>query len=440
MNFIDKVHVFIAAGNGGDGCLSFLREKFMEFGGPNGGDGGRGGDVWFEAASRLTTLMDLHFHPHLEAGRGGHGKGSEKTGDDGADVTVKVPVGTVVYRDGALVADLHEDGQRWRAAAGGRGGRGNASFKSRHNTAPRLAEKGEPGEKAEYDLELKLLADVGLVGFPNAGKSSFLARVSRAKPKIADYPFTTLTPNLGVAYHKHVSFVLADIPGLIEGAAGGKGLGAQFLRHVERTRVLLHLVDPAGYMGEDPVAGVKTIEGELKTFSPRLAETPRVLVVNKTDLPGADAVVKALKKKYRGRVLAVSAATGAGVDELLDRVIEELAKHEGPRHFDDRAEAETVHKVEQGFSVENLGGGVFALRGRFVERASAMLDASLPEAVQRYQHTLKRIGVDRALKKAGIQEGDTVRCAEFEFEWTDTAAKRLPQRRDKRTRIGIGKK
>jgi GTP-binding protein len=440
MNFIDKVHVFIAAGGGGDGCLSFLREKFMEFGGPNGGNGGRGGDVWFEASSRLTTLMDLHFRPHLEAGRGGHGKGSEKTGDDGADVIVKVPTGTVVYRDGALVADLHTDGQRWRAAEGGRGGRGNASFKSRFNTAPRLAEKGAPGEKIELDLELKLLADVGLVGFPNAGKSSLLARVSRAKPKVADYPFTTLTPNLGVAWHKNVSFVLADIPGLIEGAAEGKGLGAQFLRHVERTRVLVHLIDPAGYMGEDPVAGVKTIEKELKTFSPRLADTPRILVLNKMDLPGSDAVYKALKKKYRTRVLAASVATGEGLDALLDRVIEELAKHEGPRRFDDRVVSETLHKVEQGFTVESLGGGVFALRGRFVERASAMLDVALPEALQRYQHTLKRIGVDKALKKAGIREGDVVRCGEFEFEWSDAPLKKLPRKRDKRTRIGIGKK
>ncbi|MDE2490155.1 MAG: GTPase ObgE [Elusimicrobia bacterium] len=440
MNFIDKVRVHVAAGDGGNGCLSFLREKFMEFGGPNGGDGGRGGDVWLEATSRLTTLMDLHFRPHVEAGRGGHGKGSDKTGDAGAEVVVPVPVGTVVYRDGVLVADLHADGQRWRAAEGGRGGRGNASFKSRHNTAPRLAEKGAPGEKAELDLELKLLADVGLVGLPNAGKSSFLARVSRAKPKIADYPFTTLTPNLGVASYKHVGFVVADIPGLIEGASAGKGLGDQFLRHVERTRVLLHLIDPAGFGGLDAEAGIKAIEKELKGYAPRLAQKPRILVVNKLDLPGSEEVLKALKRKYRGRVLGISAATGQGIDAVLDRVIGELAKHEGPLRFDERAPAEALHVVEQGFSVDNLGGGVFALRGKFVERASAMLDVSLPEAVSRYQHTLKRIGVDKALKKAGIRDGDTVRCGSFEFEWSDAPLRRLPRKRDKRTRIGVGKK
>ena len=441
LNFIDKVRVFVSAGSGGDGSLSFRRLKFLEFGGPNGGDGGKGGDVWFEAASRLTTLMDLHFHPHVEADRGSHGKGANKKGDSGSDVVIAIPVGTVIYKDGVLAADLHKDGQRWRAAAGGRGGRGNASFKTHANTAPRLAEKGAPGEKATFDLELKLLADVGLVGFPNAGKSSFLARVTSARPKIADYPFTTLAPNLGVAYHKHIGFVIADIPGLIEGASQGKGLGDQFLRHVERTRVLIHLVDPAGYMGEEPLSGVKTIEGELKGFSPLLASKPRILVVNKRDLPESAEVFKAFKKKYRDRVLLASAATGEGVAAVLDRVIEELAKHDGPLHFEDKIPVEVLHKVEQGFSVENLGGGVFALRGRYVERASAMLDVSLPEAINRYQHTLKRIGVDKALKKAGIKQGDRVRCGEFEFEWSDAPLRRLTQKRgDKRTRIGVGKK
>ena len=441
MNFIDKVRVFVSAGNGGDGSLSFRHLKFLEFGGPNGADGGKGGDVWFEAASRLTTLMDLHFRPHVDAERGSHGKGSNKKGDSGCDVVIHVPVGTVIYKDSVLVADLHKDKQRFRAAEGGRGGRGNASFKTHANTAPRLAEKGAPGEKAAYDLELKLLADVGLVGFPNAGKSSLLARVTSARPKIADYPFTTLSPNLGVAYHKHVSFVLADIPGLIEGASEGKGLGDQFLRHVERTRVLIHLVDPSGYMGEDPLKGVKTIDNELKSFSPRLASKPKILVVNKMDLPEGEAVFKAFKKKYRDRVLGASVATGQGVQAILDRVIKELAKHDGPVHFEDKVPGETLHKVEQGFTVENMGGGLYVLRGRYVERASAMLDVSLPEAINRYQHTLKRIGVDKALKKAGIKAGERVRCGEFEFEWSDAPLKKMSIRRgDKRTRIGVGKK
>ena len=440
MNFIDKVKVYVAAGDGGDGCLSFKHEKYMEWGGPNGGDGGRGGDVWFVAASRLTTLMDLHFRPHVTAGRGGHGKGSHKHGHKGDDVEIPVPVGTLIYRDGMLVADLHKDGQLWRAGEGGRGGRGNWSFKTRLNNAPRLAEKGGPGERITLDMELKLLADVGLVGYPNAGKSSFVSRVSNARPKIANYPFTTLSPNLGVAYHKHVSFVVADLPGLIEGAADGKGLGVKFLKHTERCRLLIHLIDPAGYMGEDPEAGIKTIEKELKKFSPKLATKQKLLVLNKMDLPDSAEVLKKLKKKHKG-ILAISVATGDGVDALLDKVIAELAKHDGPIHFAEKTVDDSIHKVEQGFTVENQGGGSFILRGKFVERASAMLDVSLPEAINRYQHTLKRIGVDRALKKAGVQNGDRVRCGEFEFEWSNAPLKRITAKRgDGRTRIGIGKK
>jgi GTP-binding protein len=439
MNFIDKVRVHLTAGNGGDGSLSFRREAFLEFGGPNGGDGGKGGDVWLEARSRLTTLMDLHFRPHIEAPSAGHGKGSNKTGDSGADVTIPVPVGTVVYRDGALMVDLNKDGMRWRAAEGGRGGHGNNWFKSHKNTAPRLAEKGAPGQKVSLDLELKLLADVGLVGFPNAGKSSFLARVSRAKPKIAGYPFTTLSPNLGVAYHKHQSFVVADIPGLIEGAHEGKGLGDQFLRHVERCRVLVHLVDPAGFGAETPVDGIKTIEKELKGFSSKLASRTKLLAVNKMDLPEGAEVLKAVKKKYRS-ALGISAATGEGLDVLLDRVIEVLAKSD-PIQFNDQAPRDDVRTVPLGFVVEPQGGGIFKLSGKFVERASAMLDVTLPEAVYRFQRSLKRIGVDKALRKAGIQEGDKVQCGEFEFEWDNEPLKRPAQkRRDSRTRIGIGKK
>ncbi|MEK7233655.1 MAG: GTPase ObgE [Elusimicrobiota bacterium] len=440
MSFIDKVRCFVAAGDGGDGCLSFKHEKYMEWGGPNGGDGGRGGDVFFTAASRLTTLMDLHFRPHVTAGRGGHGKGSHKHGLRGEDVTIPVPVGTLIYRAGVLVADLHKDGQTWRAGEGGRGGRGNWSFKTRLNNAPRLAEKGGPGERTTLDMELKLLADVGLVGYPNAGKSSFVSRVSNARPKIANYPFTTLSPNLGVAYHKHVSFVVADIPGLIEGAAEGKGLGVKFLKHVERCRLLIHLIDPAGYMGEDPEAGIKTIEKELKRYNPKLAAKPKLLVLNKMDLAESAAVLKKMKKKHRG-ILAVSVATGDGVDVILDKIITELAKHEGPLHFAEKTVDDSIHKVEQGFVVENLGGGHFVLRGKFVERASAMLDVSLPEAINRYQHTLKRIGVDRALKKAGVKSGDRVRCGEFEFVWSNNPVKRMAAKpADGRTRIGVGRK
>ncbi len=442
MSFIDKVRVHLKAGDGGNGCLSFLREKYMEFGGPNGADGGKGGDVYFEANVHHTTLLDLARRPHILGKPGVHGKGGDKTGMAGEDIFIPVPVGTVVYRDGVLVADLHKAGQRFLAAEGGRGGRGNLSFKSRLNTAPRIYEKGEPGDKITYDLELKLIADVGFVGFPNAGKSSLLSTISAARPKVADYPFTTLSPHLGVASHKGAHFVAADIPGLIEGAHEGKGLGLEFLRHVERTRLLVHLVDPTGYMETDPVAGVKVIEDELKSFSSRLYNKPRVLVVSKMDLPEGETTLKKLKAKYRKRnVLGISAATGRGLETLLDRVIEELSRTAGPETFEQVAAVREV-KVDTGFQVQPLGGGVYKLSGQFVERAAAMLDATLPEAVDRFQRTLKKIGVDKALKRAGIEEGDLVRCGDFEFEWSDQPYKPLKRlrRAHKRTRIGVGAK
>jgi len=443
MSFIDKVRVYLKAGDGGNGCLSFLREKYMEFGGPNGADGGKGGDVYFEANPHFTTLLDLARRPHIEGQPGVHGKGGDKTGMAGEDTVIPVPVGTVVYRDGVLVADLHKVGQRFLAAQGGRGGRGNLSFKSRFNTAPRIYEKGAPGEAVTYHLELKLIADVGFVGFPNAGKSSLLSVISAARPKVADYPFTTLSPHLGVASHKGVSFVAADIPGLIEGAHAGKGLGLEFLRHVERTRLLVHLVDPTGYMGTDAVSGVKVIEEELKRFSSRLFNKPRILVVSKMDLPEGEATLKKLKAKYKKRgVLGISSATGQGMSALLDRVIQELSRAAAePQHFEQIAASREI-KVDTGFKVEPMGGGLFQLRGQFVERASAMLDATLPEAMDRFQRTLKKIGVDKALKRAGIEAGDMVRCGSFEFEWSDEPYKEIRRlrRRHKRTRIGVGGK
>lgn len=443
MSFIDKARIFVSAGDGGNGCLSFLREKFMEFGGPNGADGGKGGDVYLEANAHFTTLLDVARRPHVAGRPGAHGKGGDKTGETGADVVVAVPVGTVVYKDGALVADLAKAGERYLAAHGGRGGRGNLSFKTRFNTAPRLCEKGAPGEKVTLELELKLLADVGFVGFPNAGKSSLLARISAARPKVADYPFTTLSPNLGVAEHKGVSFVAADIPGLIEGAKQGRGLGTEFLKHVERTRVLVHLVDPMGFGGVDPVAGVKVIEGEVKGFSPRMSSKERILAVNKMDLPEGPDALKKLRAKYRARKpLGISAATGEGVDVLLDRIIEALSRHKGPETYEEEAALmrERQVKVEQGFRVENLGGGAFKLSGDYVERAAAMLDPSLPEAVDRFQRTLKKIGVDKALRRAGIGEGDEVCCGSYQFEWSDEPYRPLPRlrRAHKRTRIGVG--
>jgi len=432
MSFVDKVRIFAKSGRGGDGCLAFLREKYRAFGGPNGGDGGKGGDVVLIADANVGTLLDLTFKPHLSAAPGGNGKGSSKTGASARDTLVRVPVGTVVFRDGRLLADLSRPGDRVVAAQGGRGGRGNESFKNRRNTAPRLKEKGEPGEEAVLDLELKLIADVGLVGFPNAGKSTLLSRLSNARPKVADYPFTTLAPHLGLVAHKERSFVLADLPGLIEGAHSGKGLGHEFLRHVERTRVLVHMIDPLGFKGTSPADGIRKIEGELKEYSRVLAKKPRVLAINKADLPESAEVVRKIRARYRKRKLfVVSAVSGEGVSELVDAVLAELERN--PRELmtfipEDGREI----RVERGFAVRRLAPGVFQVRGRFVERAAAMSDMSLVESVYRLQSTLKRIGVEKELKAAGVRDGDMVRIGSLELEWSDSPIKappRLPRRK-----------
>lgn len=429
MKFVDKVRIHVTAGRGGNGALSFLREKYREFGGPDGGDGGRGGSVYLEADPAVATLLDFAYRPRLRAGDGEGGKGRNQTGAAAEDLVVRVPVGTVAYRDGRLIADLAEPGTRVLVAKGGRGGRGNLSFKSRHNTAPRIYEKGEPGEEAQIELELRLIADVGLVGFPNAGKSTLLSRLSNARPKIADYPFTTLAPHLGLVRHKEATFVLADIPGLIEGAHQGKGLGLEFLRHVERTRLLIHVIDPLGFGGTGALEGVRKIEEELKSYSRRLAAKPRLLAVNKMDLPEGAEVLKRLRGRFRGRrVFGISAATGKGMEELLDALLKALkeASSSGPVRFDEPDGPREV-KVPAGFRVERESPGVFRVRGTYVERAAAMADLSLVESTYRLQTTLRRIGVDRALRAAGVREGDTVHVGGLELEWADQPLKRPPK-------------
>ncbi|MHB2026191.1 MAG: GTPase ObgE [Elusimicrobiota bacterium] len=441
MNFADKIRIFVSAGAGGNGSLSFLREKYRPLGGPNGGDGGRGGDIYLEAQDRVTTLTELSRRPHREAACGGRGLGSGKTGETGSDLVIPTPVGTMIFQDGRLLADLCQPGMRFLAAKGGRGGRGNLSFKTQSNTAPRLAEKGAPGEKKTLDLELKLIADVGLVGFPNAGKSSLLARLSAARPKIADYPFTTLSPNLGVVSHKGKHFVLADIPGLIEGAHEGKGLGAEFLRHIERTRILIHMADPAGYGQTNALEGVKVIEDELKAFSPALSKKPRILAVNKIDLPGGQEALEKIGRRYRSRrILAISAATGRGLSELLDRALLELSRALSASSDPVCAKRGNSRVVlESGFSITRAKDAGFVIRGAKVESMAAMLRTELPEAMWRFQRELKRIGVERALSHAGIGEGDEVRCGTLSFEWSNKplAALRAPRRR-RRLRLSGG--
>jgi GTP-binding protein len=332
MKFVDEAKIFVKGGDGGRGCVSFRREKYVPRGGPNGGDGGKGGDVIVVASASHRTLLDLKFQQHHVARHGGHGEGSDCTGRNSDDVIIPVPVGTIVMDDatGEALVDLVEDGQRFVVAKGGRGGRGNAFFKTSTNRAPRYAQPGEEGEELWIRLELKLLADVGVIGFPNAGKSTLISRVSAAKPKIADYPFTTLTPNLGVVKYKDFgTFVIADIPGLIEGAHKGVGLGVKFLKHVERTTVLIHLLDISG---EPPVSGwhnFETINRELALYSPDLAKKPQVVAIGKLDLTDTQERVKKEIDFFRGKgieVFGISAVTGEGIDALIAAVVKKLKR------------------------------------------------------------------------------------------------------------------
>jgi GTP-binding protein len=336
--FVDEVEIRVAAGSGGRGCIAFRREKFVPRGGPSGGDGGNGGSVYFVASPHLNTLVSFRFHPDFKAERGQHGMGSNMHGRNGKHLVIKVPIGTVVYElpeeggEAVQLADLVAAGKKVRIAAGGQGGRGNARFASATNRAPRRADPGMPGEVRRLRLQLKLLADVGLVGFPNVGKSTLISRISAAKPKIADYPFTTLTPNLGVvALSDDRSFVVADVPGLIEGAHRGLGLGHQFLRHLERTRVLVHLIDVSGASGRDPVEDFGTIQRELELYRPELAEKPAIAAANKIDIASDAKVMRRLATHLMKRGIPlhkVSAVTGAGVPALVEAMWRELQRGE----------------------------------------------------------------------------------------------------------------
>ncbi len=427
-SFLDRVKIYVTAGKGGDGCLSFRREKFIEFGGPNGGCGGRGGDVILKAEPNLTTLLELAYHPHIDAPNGEKGGSYNKTGRAGENRYVYVPCGTIVRTlEGEFLVDMTKPGQEFTVAKGGAGGRGNQSFKTQQNTAPHIAENGLPGEEVTLILELKILADLGLVGFPNAGKSTFLSRISAARPRIADYAFTTLNPNLGITMHQGVSFATADIPGIIEGASEGKGLGFQFLKHIERTRVLLHLVDPDGFDGLSAEESVKVIEKELKTFNKKLFEKPRILAVNKADLPGAEKVYKTLAKKFKKqKVFLISAATGQGVKEVLDEVVKILSATP-VEQIAAEEEKPVVHKVEPIFTITRDENDVIHITGKKVEEFIAMTNFSQPEAVTRLKGIFKKIGLEKALLKQGVQDGDLLVVGGKEFEWNGDFDQEAPQ-------------
>ncbi len=328
--FIDRTNIFVKAGNGGNGCIAFARQKHRR-GGPDGGNGGRGGSIYLEVDKRLKTLIDLRYHPHYRAENGAHGKGKSKSGKKGQDLIIRIPPGTVVRhrKNRELIADLVNPGQRILIAKEGRGGKGNASLASSRDPAPRFAEEGQTGEERELELELKLIADVGLVGYPNSGKSTLLASLTRARPKIASYPFTTLSPNLGVVSYKGREFVLADIPGLIEGAHKGKGLGVDFLRHIERTKLLIHIVDLIGYEENPPSFNFRAINEEIKAHDPLLLERPQIVAANKMDLEKARKNFAQFQKELgsqRYKIYPISALTGEGTEELKEAVAKELEK------------------------------------------------------------------------------------------------------------------
>jgi len=424
--FIDEARIEVRSGKGGDGVVHFRREKYVPRGGPDGGDGGRGGDVFLEATTSLNTLYSFRRNQKFKAEDGSNGAKQNMTGRSGQDLTILVPTGTLVYDDGtgALLGDLVEAGQRLLVAKGGRGGRGNARFASSVHQVPRIADKGEPPEEHFLRLELKLIADVGIVGVPNAGKSTLLSVVSNAKPKIAAYPFTTLEPNLGVAsLDEDVTLVLADIPGLIEGAHMGLGLGHDFLRHIQRTRVLIHLLDG---LAEDPVLDLAQINSELALFDPELGKKPQVVALNKMDLPDVQARWPRIKAElerrgYKGEraPIAISAATGENVRALLFRAKELL--DEAPEPVISAAEATPVYRPESDprqFTIEQTADG-WQVRGAAIERAAKMTYWDQDGSARRFQRILQTLGVEEALRKAGVQEGDTVRIGDFELEWSD---------------------
>jgi GTP-binding protein len=414
--FFDEARIYVKGGDGGNGCVSFRREKYVPFGGPNGGKGGKGGDVYLAVDPHLNTLIHFKKRSHFKAQQGGHGRGKNQTGKQGKDLTIAVPPGTVAHDadTSQLLADLTQPGQRALVAQGGRGGRGNAAFATSTNQAPRLAENGEPGQERWLRLELKLIADVGIIGVPNAGKSTLLSVVSAARPKIAEYPFTTLQPNLGVVMVDNRDFVLADIPGLIEGAHAGAGLGHQFLRHVERTRLLIHLLDGAS---ADPLGDFEKINDELALFDPQLARKPQVVVLNKMDLPQAQELwpqIRRQMKKLELEAMSISAVTGRGVPALLQRVADLLDSL--PKEEPVTEEAKVFRLEQEPFSIAREEDG-WQVRGPEVERVVAMTNWEYDEAVMRFQRILEAMGISAALEEAGIQVGDTVRIGDTELEW-----------------------
>lgn len=421
--FTDYAKITIKSGNGGDGAVTFRREKYVAAGGPDGGDGGRGGSIYFRVDSNANTLIDFRYTKKFKAQSGENGSGGHKYGKSGEDLYINVPIGTIIKdaETGKIVADLSQEGQEELVLKGGRGGKGNSHFATATRQVPRFAQAGEEGEEKEVILELKLLADVGLLGFPNVGKSTFLSVVTDAKPKIANYHFTTIEPNLGVVkLQSGDSFVIADIPGIIEGASEGVGLGIQFLRHVERTRLLLHVIDISGIEGRDPVQDFYTINEELKSYSEKLSTRKQIIVANKIDVMQDDTGLKELEelaKKEGLELFKISGVTGQGVSELLNRVADVLKTL--PKEEIVESEERVVYTLEDDkddFTVSKEGD-TFVIEGKAINRLMGRINIDDNESMYYFQKNLKSLGIEDELKRQGIKEGDYVKILNWTFEW-----------------------
>lgn len=423
--FIDYAKIIVKAGDGGNGAISFRREKYVAAGGPDGGDGGKGGNIYFEVSPNMNTLVDFRYKKKFKAENGKNGEGGHRYGKSGEDLVVKVPIGTIVKdsETGRIMADLSEPNQKQLILSGGRGGKGNSHFATSTRQAPRFAQGGEKGEEKELILELKMLADVGLIGFPNVGKSTFLSVVTDATPKIADYHFTTLEPNLGVVKSDYGdSFVIADIPGIIEGASEGTGLGLKFLRHIERTRLLLHVIDVSGIEGRNPVEDFKTINEELKKYSEKLSKRKQIIVANKIDIMQDESLLNDLEKMAKENnieIFKISGVTGEGIKELLNRVTEVLKVL--PK--EDLVDVEDIKKVytlkdEDEFTITK-DKDMYIVDGPAVQRIMRKVNLEDNESMYYFQKCLRELGVNEKLKEAGVKEGDTVKVVDWELEWYD---------------------
>ena len=427
--FVDRVKIHCKAGKGGDGIVAFRREKYVALGGPSGGDGGKGGSVIFEVDTGKFTLLDLRYSKKVVASDGEKGKAKKMHGANGKDVVVKVPLGTIVKVEstGAVIADLTHPGQRAIICAGGKGGRGNFHFKSSVNSAPEYCEMGEFGDEKDVIVELKVLADVGLVGFPSVGKSTLLSVVSKAKPEIAEYHFTTLKPHLGmVQVPDGRSFVMADLPGLIEGASQGKGLGHEFLRHIERCRVIIHVVDMGANDGRDPVEDYRIINQELGAYQYRLLERPQIVLANKMDLDGAEENLRRFKEAYPDvEVFETTTIIAEGLDQVLYKAADLLDVTETFPMFDDERKEEqqgVLYKYEEPeapFEIKNMGNGRWLLTGNEIERAFNATRFNSDEADQRFARKMRVLGVDKALREAGCEDGDIIVLCNTEFEFVE---------------------